>query len=149
MTTVKASNRFDEPVTQEVLSQAMDRGRKRRHEGVHATAVQYVPLLESLLVSFADHSAVALPIRNYPEFATLDAAELKALTLGFGGTSLCLEARDLHVSIAGLVLASKPLMDMVVTLNATRNGQRSSTAKTQAARTNGRKGGRPKFTVAG
>ncbi|CAM3739531.1 DUF2442 domain-containing protein [Polaromonas hydrogenivorans] len=147
-TTVKVQSRFDEPVTQEVLTEALERGRQRGGEGIHATALQYVPQLQSLLFSFPDHSAVALPVRNYPELAALNDAELQALTLGFGGSALCLEARDLHISIAGLVSASQPLMDMAATLIAARNGRQTSPAKTAAARSNGRKGGRPRLTVA-
>ena len=107
MTSVKNQTRFDEPVTQEVLTQAIERGRKRSGEGLYATSVKYVPLLKSLLVSFADHSAVALPVKNYPELAALTSADLNKLSLGFGGSALCLDARDLHVSIAGLVSASE------------------------------------------
>jgi Protein of unknown function (DUF2442) len=114
MTRVKVQNGFDEPVTQVVLSQAIERGRTRGGQGVHATTVKYLPILKSLLISFADHSAVALPVRNYPELAALSAADLGKLTLGLGGSALCLDARDLHVSIAGMVAASKPLMDMAV-----------------------------------
>lgn len=148
MTTVKVQSRFDEPVTQESLAKAIERGRQRGGEGIHATALQYVPQLQSLLFGFADHSAVALPVRNYPELAALDDAELQALTLGFGGSALCLQARDLHISIAGLVSASEPLMDMATTLVAARNGRKISTAKTTAARSNGRKGGRPRLAAA-
>ena len=149
MTHVKAQTHFDEPVTPQGLTQAIERGRKRAGVGIHATAVRYVPLLESLLVSFADHSAIALPIQNYPEFATLEPTELDSLALGLGGSSLCLEARDLHVSIAGLVSASKPLMDMAATLIAKRNGGKSSAVKVDAARANGKKGGRPRMALAG
>ena len=148
MTTMKASTRFDEPVTPEVLNQAIERGRKRASVGVRATAVQYLPQLGSLLFSFLDHSAVALPVSNYPELAALDESDLQALSLGFGGSALCLKARDLHVSIAGLVSASQPLMDMAASLVAVRNGKKSSTAKSAAARENGRKGGRPKLALA-
>ena len=150
MTTVKdkARSRFNEPVTQEGLSQAIERGRQRGGEGIHAMALQYVPQLQSLLFGFADHSAVALPVRNYPELAVLGEAELQALTLGFGGSALCLEARDLHISIAGLVSASEPLMDMAATLIAARNGRATTSAKAAAARSNGRKGGRPRLAVA-
>lgn len=147
-TTVKIQSRFDEPVTPEGLSQAIERGRQRGGEGIHATALQYLPQLQSLLFSFPDHSAVALPVRNYPELAALDDAELQALTLGFGGSALCLQARDLHISIAGLVSASEPLMDMAATLIAARNGRQTSSAKTAAARSNGRKGGRPRLAAA-
>lgn len=148
MTTMKASTRFDEPVTQEGLDQAIERGRKRASVGVRATAVQYVPQLGSLLFSFLDRSAVALPVSNYPELAVLDESDLQALTLGFGGSALCLKARDLHVSIAGLVSASQPLMDMAASLVAGRNGRKSSVTKSAAARENGRKGGRPKLALA-
>ena len=148
MTTMKASTRFDEPVTQEGLDLAIERGRQRASAGVRATAVQYVPQLGSLLFSFLDRSAVALPVSNYPELAVLDESDLQALTLGFGGSALCLKARDLHVSIAGLVSASQPLMDMAASLVAVSNGKKSSTSKSAAARENGRKGGRPKLAMA-
>lgn len=148
MTTTNASTRFDEPVTQDVLDQAMERGRKRSSVGVRATAVQYVPQLGSLLFSFLDGSAVALPVSNYPELAALDESDLHALSLGFGGSALCLKTRDMHVSIAGLVSASQPLMDMAASLVAVRNGRKSSITKSATARENGRKGGRPKLVMA-
>lgn len=149
MTSVKAQSRFDEVVTQEVLDQAIERGRKRADAGVHATSVQYVALLQSLLIGFADQSAVSLPIKNYPELAALTDDELKGLELGFGASALVSDARDLHLSIAGLVSASEPLMDMATTLIAARNGGKSSAAKAQAARENGKSGGRPRLVRAG
>ena len=66
------------------------------------------------------------------------------MEVGFAGAAICHEARDLQVSIAGLISASKPLMDMAAVVIASRNGRRSSEAKAQAARANGRKGGRPR-----
>ena len=39
MKTIKAKVRFDEPVTEEVLTQAIERGRLRRSAGLHATGV--------------------------------------------------------------------------------------------------------------
>lgn len=148
MTRVKVQNGFDEPVTQVVLAQAIERGRTRGSQGVHATAVKYLPILKSLLISFADHSAVALPVRNYPELAALSTTDLGKLTLGLGGSALCLDTRDLHVSIAGMVAASKPLMDMAATLVAARNGSKTSAVKLQASRANGQKGGRPRLALA-
>ena len=134
---MKTQSRFDEPVTQEVLTAALARGRQRASEGIHAAAVQYAPELASLLLSFADRTAVALPVGNYPELAALSEAELRALRLGFGGSALYLDARDLHVSLAGLVSASEPLMEMAASLVAARNGRKTSAAKA-AARTNAR-----------
>lgn len=145
MTIVKAQVRFDEAVTSDVVADAIKRGRKRASTGVHATSVQYLVSLESLLVGFADQSAVALPIKNYPELAALTESELKALTLGFGGSALCLKSRDLHVSIAGLVSVSRPLMNLAATVIASRNGSKSTLVKAQAARENGKSGGRPRL----
>ena len=149
MNTVHAQVRFDEPVTPEALAQATARGSKRAAQGVRATALQYLPQMKSLLFSLMDHSAIALPVKNYPELAALEEAELHALTLGFGGSALCLPPRDLHISIAGLVSASQPLMDLAATLIAARNGTKSSASKTAAARANGRKGGRPRLATLG
>lgn len=122
----QAQDRFDEPVTASVLAKATARGRQRRHPGLHALSVAY------------------LPVKNYPELSALGVAELEGLAIGHGGTALCLEARDLHVSIAGLVSASQPLMDLAATVIAVRNGSRRTEAKAQASRENGRKGGRPR-----
>lgn len=81
---------------------------------------------------------------NYPELSALGVAELEGLAIGYGGTALCLEARDLHVSIAWLVSASQPLMELAATVIAVRNGSRRTEAKAQASRENERKGGRPR-----
>ena len=150
MTAVKAREPYDEPVTEAVLDRAVADGRKRLGAGLHAQTVRYVPEFGAVLVGFADRSALALPVGNYPELAELSPAELSQLAIGFGGSALCLDARDLHVSIAGLVSASEPLMELAATVVAVRNGSRKSTAKAQASRSNGRKGGRPrKLAVAG
>ena len=149
MTNKKASSRFDVPVTQEGLDQAIASGRKRASAGFRATAVHYVPAFRVLLFSLSDRSAVALPVSNYPELAALNDKELQALSLGFGGSALCLDTHDLHMSLAGMIAASQPLMDMAATLVATNNGRKSSAAKSAAARENGRKGGRPKAVLAG
>jgi hypothetical protein len=144
ITTVKAHTPFDEPITAQVLEQAIERGKLRSRSGIHAQEVSYLSAQKALLIGFADHSALLLPVQNYPEFAALSAAQLRQITVGFGGSALCLDERDLHVSITGLVKASQPLMSMAATVIASRNGQRSSNAKAQASRANGSKGGRPK-----
>ncbi len=94
MKAVKAQERFDEPVTATVLEQAIVRGRERRGRELHATAVQYLPAFESLLIGFADQSAVVLPVKNYPELAELNTTELEHLAVGFGGSALCLDERN-------------------------------------------------------
>ena len=148
MKTVKAQNRLDEPVTSAVLERAIERGRNLRAPGLHATIVQYLSSSNSLMIGFADQSAVTLPVKNYPELANLSVTELNHLAVGFGGSALCLEERDLHVSITGLVSASKSLMEMAATVIAARNGSRTSAVKSQTSRDNGLKGGRPRKLAA-
>ena len=144
MKTIKATEHDDEPVTEEVLARAVTLGRKRPSVTLHAKKVRYLPEFKSLLVSFVDNAAISLPVKKYAELAQLSLAELERIEIGFGGSALCLNERDLHVSIAGLVAASKPLMKLASTVIATRNGSRSSAAKALAARENGQKGGRPR-----
>lgn len=144
MAKIKSAKRFDEPVTAKVLARAIERGRNRKDVGVHATGLHYLVHYKALMVMFADKTAVALPVKKYPEFANLSPAQLKRLSLGMGGSALCLEENDLHVSIAGLVAASSPLMEMAVTVAATRHGSRTSESKAAASRGNGLKGGRPR-----
>ena len=132
MNTVIAEDRFDEPVTEEVLRRATERGQQRRRLALHASAVQYVADSQALTIGFSDQSAIVLPIKNYPELVKLSHAELGRLSLGYAGSALCLDEQDLHVSIAGLVSASAPLMEMAATVVAVRNGSRRSDMASEA-----------------
>lgn len=142
MKTIEASVLADRPVTDAVLDEAIRRGQVRHKAGLHVTAVSYVE--PCLAVSFIDGSGVLLPVQHYPEFDDFEVEDFAGLTVGFSGTALCHEGKDLQVSIAGMISASKPLMDMAASVIASRNGRQSSAAKAEAARANGRKGGRPR-----
>lgn len=142
MKTIKARVPFDGPVTEAVLDEAIERGQARRSCGVNATTVKFQE--QRLSIGFEDGSAILLPVKNYPEFDDFKVEDFAGLKVGFAGTALCHEARDLQVSIAGLISASKPLMDMAAVVIASRNGRLRSDAKAQAARANGKKGGRPR-----
>lgn len=144
MAKTKSARRKDVPVTGAVLARAIERGAGRKDAGVRAAALRYLPPMKALLVLFADQSAVALPVGNYPELSALSVAQLKRVTLGMGGSALCLEEEDLHVSIAGLVAASAPLRRMAISVAAARHGSRTSASKALASRENGLKGGRPR-----
>jgi hypothetical protein len=139
-----SKDRADQPVTAISLDAAIKNGRKRRESLLQAKTVAYLAIAKSLMIGFSDDSAVLLPIRNYPELATLSKSELSRLSLGFGGSALCFHENDLHISIAGLIAASEPLMSMASVLTASRNGKLQSEAKATAARANGLKGGRPR-----
>lgn len=142
MKTIKAKVRADIPETESSLDKAIERGELRRKNSLQATAVTY--MAPCLVVGFEDGSGVLLPIANYPEFDDFEVEDYASLTVGYAGTALCHEGKDLHVSIAGMISASKPLMAMAASVAASRNGRQSSVAKSEAARANGRKGGRPR-----
>jgi len=141
MKVVPAKEQLDRPVTEVGLKEAIERGEIRRG-GLAASSVSFQA--SCLLIGFADGSGVLLPVANYREFDGFEAEDFAALTLGFAGTALCHEGKDLQVSIAGMISASEPLMNMAASVIASRNGRQSSAAKSQAARVNGKKGGRPR-----
>ena len=142
MKTIMATERMDHPISEAVLDKAIVRGQARIKRSLQATAVTFVN--PCLAVSFIDGSGVLLPVRHYSEFDGFEAEDFAGLKLGFSGTALVHEGRDLHLSIAGMIAACTPLMDMAASVIASRNGRQSSAAKAEAARANGRKGGRPR-----
>jgi hypothetical protein len=142
MKTIQAGMLADRPVTDAVLDEAIQRGQVRHKGGLQATSVTFVD--PCLAVSFIDGSGVLLPVRHCPEFDGFGAEDFADLKVGFSGAALCHDGKDLHVSIAGMISASKPLIDMAASLIASRNGRQRSAAKAVAARANGRKGGRPR-----
>lgn len=146
MSVIRSKPRLDEPVTEDVLRRAADLG-ALRSRSLHATEVRYAHDSKTFNIGFVDKTAIMLPVEIYPEFSTLSLVERRRVALGFAGTALCLESRDLHVSIAGLVAASAPLMEMAATVIASRNGSRSTLAKAAASRENGRRGGRPRSAI--
>ena len=140
--TIHAKNGFDEVVTPEVLQRAVSLG---RHRGsIHARSLRYLPDTRALMITFADQTAIVLPVENYSELATLTGGELQQLSLCFAGSALCLNDRDLHVSIAGLMAMSPSLLELAKTVTASYNGSSRTLAKAAASRENGKKGGRPR-----
>lgn len=142
MKTVKAKVQIDRPVTEARLERAIERGKSRPNSGLQATSVTYEA--PCLAVSFEDGSGILLPVGNYPEFEGFEIEDFAGLEVGFPGSAICHVGKDLHISIVGLISASEPLMAMAASVIASRNGRQSSAAKAEAARANGKKGGRPR-----
>lgn len=148
MKTIKAQELDDQPVTQRVLNQAIDQGRKRNAPNIQPTTLRFLSELNALAIGFSDQTALLLPVANYPELRELSVSELGQMELGFGGKAICLDHRDLHMSISGMISASESLMGVAGSLIAARNGRRVSAAKATASKANGSKGGRPRKKVA-
>ena len=133
------------PLTDADIDKAIARGRKTRHLYARASSVRYED--NCISIGFSDGSRVVLPVAGLPEFEGFSLEDFEQLEVGFGGKALCCEAKDLDVSVTGLIATSKPLMDLATSLVASRNGRKSSAAKAAAARANGKKGGRPRKNV--
>ncbi|MGY2375484.1 DUF2442 domain-containing protein [Pseudomonas sp. SDO524_S393] len=139
---VKAKAVPDKPLTEADVEKAIARGRKTRHLYARASSVRYED--NCISIGFSDGSRVVLPVTGLPEFEGFSLEDFEQLEVGFGGKALCCEPQDLDVSVTGLIATSKPLMDLAVSLVASRNGRKRSAAKAAAARANGKKGGRPR-----
>lgn len=130
------------PLTDADVDKAIARGRKLKRLYANASNVRYEH--ECISIGFSDGSRVMLPVAGLPDFEGFSLEDFQQLEVGFGGKALCCEAQDLDVSITGLIATSQPLMDLATSMVASRNGRKSSAAKTAAARANGKKGGRPR-----
>jgi len=144
MKVIKAKPSVHRPLTEEMLDAAIKLGEARQASSLQAVSVRLEE--SSLAIRFEDGSGVLLPVKQYPEFDEFEAADYESLAIGFAGTALCHEGKDLDISIAGMISASPPLMRMAASVVASRNGRQSSAAKSAAARANGKKGGRPRKT---
>lgn len=114
MKTIPARNGLGRPVTEEVREEAIARGLERSQWEPHAISVQYLEERSAIELEFDDFTAITLPLAKYPYLRDLTRQELSQLKVGFGGVALCLAERDLHVSIAGMVAASRSLTEVAV-----------------------------------
>ncbi|GGL63705.1 hypothetical protein GCM10009091_51890 [Pseudomonas brenneri] len=142
MKIVKAKVRPDAPITETDIDKAVARGRKLKRVYANASSVRYED--DCISIGFGDGSRIVLPVAGLVEFEGFSVQDFQKLEVGFGGKALCCEGRDLHVSISGLIATSQPLMDLAASMVASRNGRKTSAAKSEAARANGKKGGRPR-----
>lgn len=141
MKIIKAKPSVPRPMTEDMLDAAIKRGETRQASSLQAVSVSFEK--PSLVIRFDDGSGVLLPVDQYPEFDGFEAGDYEGVTVGFAGTALCHEGKDLDVSIAGMISASPSLMRMAASVVASRNGRQSSAAKSEAARANGKRAGAP------
>ena len=96
---IKATEKNDEPVTDEVLAKAIQRGLSRKNYVMKAVKVQYLDEHRSLLVTLNDNSQRVLSIDKYDELKTLNEEQLGQLNIGVGGKAICLDECDLHMAL--------------------------------------------------
>jgi hypothetical protein len=106
-------------------------------------AVTYDRHTARVRVGLSNGAELAVPVRAIPQLARASARNRAAVAVNAAGLSVSWPALDLDVSVTGLlhlVCGPRALMQAA---GAAMGGVRSP-AKAEAARRNGKKGGRPK-----
>lgn len=129
----------------EILAQlpaAEARARRSLRTMPHAAAARYERQKRVLRVELTNGSSFSLPVSMVPELSKATDAALAEVEVGAAGLGLHWERLDVDLSVAGLarlVLGTRTLLQAA----GAAGGLSRSSAKAEAARVNGRKGGRP------
>ena len=125
------------------LAKAGAAGKARRRRGELATAVTYEPGRRRLRVELISGVAVIIPVDRIQGLGDVPAAVIRSVRVEGNGYGLHWPKLDLDVSVPDLVAGCFGTREWMSTL-ARLGGKTTSEAKRNAARENGRKGGRPR-----
>jgi hypothetical protein len=129
----------------EILAQippARARERRERRQGRRAASARYDRATRRIALELTNGIHFAFPIEAIPSLATASDDDLAHVRLDASGRSLIWEGIDVDLSVPGLILSAVEPGERRRHL-AGMAGRSRSHAKAQAARVNGRKGGRP------
>lgn len=114
---------------------------------VRAHAVRYVTGRDAIEVVTNRNAGFLIPRQWIGALQDVPISELSKLRMWPDGSAIELEARDIQISVHGLLMATLPAMlppRAVAAIFASRGGKATSNAKRSSAQKNGRKGGRPR-----
>lgn len=118
-------------------------GRRRRAIRLHAVSASYLPAEDMVEIVLDQGIILRYPRSGIIEFANLPAAMMHALSISPRGSALQLDEADVHLDVHGLVRSLLSPADLAKEL--ARHGRRTTSERqAEAARNNGRKGGRPR-----
>jgi hypothetical protein len=104
-----------------------------------AKKLEYRPRLGTIALTLFNGNRVEIKIENIPELRDVRRAVLRTMRLGPQGEAIEIRPCDLDISVVGLI---RQAVGVAAWLS--RGGRARTTAKTAAARRNGRRGGRPR-----
>ncbi|MBA4072460.1 MAG: DUF2442 domain-containing protein [Gemmatimonas sp.] len=130
----------------EILAQlpaARRRAAREREDGLRASSVRYDRKAARMVLELTNGFSCGVPVAALKRIHEATPAQLATVSLSPEGGALRIDALDADYSVAGLVssMTSREL--------GRRGGRARSTAKAQASRANGAKGGRPRHSLAG
>lgn len=125
------------------IGQAIETGKR---EPV-AVAARFDPITHRIIVDLDSDVTFIFPVSRAEGLAEASEIDLASVEVSPGGMALHWESLDIDFSIAGLLagfFGSKSWLSQLYSENGRKGGSCRSTAKSQAARQNGKFGGRPK-----
>lgn len=125
------------------LAEATRIGREQRQHGERATSVRYSPRGKRLHIELQSGIAFIIPVTMIEGLVDAKTSIVREVRLTGGGYGLHWPTLDLDVSVPDLVTGSFGTRTWMSAL-ARKAGQSTSAAKAEAARRNGRSGGRPR-----
>lgn len=126
--------------TDDQIDAALARGEAARLAEPRAASARYDRQLDRVTVDFTNGCTFAFPPRLAQGLETATADELAQVEVLGTGSGLHWEALDADLSVSGLLAGLLGTASHM----ARRAGRMTSTAKADAARANGAKGGRPR-----
>ena len=135
-------------ITDEEMRRAEESMETRRAQG-HATAARYDAPSKRLIVSIHNGVELAIPVGLVQELSDADPADLAEIEITPAGLGLHWPRLDADVYVPGLLSGAFGTRQWMAAQLGAQGGRASTPAKAAAARTNGRKGGRPKKQVSG
>lgn len=130
---------------------ALARGHTEAKTEVRARAVRYLADRDMLEIETTRDGGFMIPRSWVDALQDIPAAELAQLEIWPDGSAIELEARDIQISVDGLLRDVLPALlpeAALTSIFARRGGQATSEAKRASAQANGKKGGRPRKSVA-
>ena len=130
------------------IDRALARGRRRAISEPRATRARYDRRTGRVVVDLTNGCSFVFPARSLQGLAQARDAELADIEILGSGHGLHWPALDADFTVPGLLMGVVGTRAWMASELARRAGQAKSPAKAAAARTNGRKGGRPPRKVA-
>ncbi len=138
-------NKFDEEFENQYQS-AVKNAKEREFTEPLGISVKYYPKRRNVIIKLNNNATFTFPVDNLQGLKGASDDKLKNVSLTHSGTDICWEELDVYFSITSLLIGmfgNKKWMSELGRIG----GSSKSAVKSEAARQNGKKGGRPKKEV--